>query len=320
MKCRICQNEIGNKNILFQERMFGTFEEFDYIQCSECGCLQIAVEPSDMSGYYPSNYYSFADNANTLHRVKNRIENWILKCIALKSLGIFSYTNFVANQAVLFKEHWEHYFEWLDPEYVNLNSGIVDIGCGSGVLLERLANTGFQHLYGIDPFIKEDIRNEKYHIDKKDLFSLTGTFDFIMLHHSFEHMSRQHDILEKLKSCLTEEGTILIRIPLADSFVYKEYGMNWFQLDVPRHFYLHTVKSLGLLANMHGLSIEKIVYDSTGKQFVYSERYKKGLKLQDNSLSFTKEQNKQFRQKANDLNSISQGDQACFFLKRKEVI
>jgi len=34
-------------------------DEFNYILCANCGCLQIEKAPDDMSKYYPRGYYSF---------------------------------------------------------------------------------------------------------------------------------------------------------------------------------------------------------------------------------------------------------------------
>ena len=53
-QCRICRGSFS-RQIRAREMMFGTRKKFDYLQCSECGCLQIAKIPSDMSDYYIEN-------------------------------------------------------------------------------------------------------------------------------------------------------------------------------------------------------------------------------------------------------------------------
>src|SRR5712692_4013534 len=58
MICRIYANAHGNREHVAKEMMFGFRDAFDYFQCAECGCLQIARFPDDMSRYYPASYYS----------------------------------------------------------------------------------------------------------------------------------------------------------------------------------------------------------------------------------------------------------------------
>jgi len=50
-------------------------------------------------------------------------------------------------------------------------------------------------------------------------------------------MPNPRNVFEKISGLLSDEGTLLIRIPVMDCFAWKEYGVNWFQLDAPRHFF-----------------------------------------------------------------------------------
>ena len=60
MKCKICENIQDNKPYQVREMMFGFRDVFSYFECSQCGCLQIDKIPTDMTKYYPSNYYSYS--------------------------------------------------------------------------------------------------------------------------------------------------------------------------------------------------------------------------------------------------------------------
>ena len=54
--CQIC-NAIDNYKIInTREMMFGTFEEFEYLECSYCGCLQLINPPQNTEKYYPEGY------------------------------------------------------------------------------------------------------------------------------------------------------------------------------------------------------------------------------------------------------------------------
>src|ERR1035441_659421 len=57
LACSICANVAGNSTYTVAEMMYGSGELFDYFECAECKCLQIAAVPDDLSRYYPSTYY-----------------------------------------------------------------------------------------------------------------------------------------------------------------------------------------------------------------------------------------------------------------------
>jgi hypothetical protein len=96
-------------------------------------------------------------------------------------------------------------------------------------------------------------------------------------------------------------------------------------LDAPRHFFLHSINSLELLAAKAGMKVTRIDYDSNELQFWGSEQYSKGIPLRpDNSLAaapakslFKKSDIRKFRREAKKLNSRNLGDQAVFYLKTK---
>ena len=115
---------------------------------------------------------------------------------------------------------------------------------------------------------------------------------------------------------------VLIRIPVV-SAAWGEYGVDWVQLDAPRHLYLHTEKSLGLLADQAGFRITNVDYDSWSFQFWGSEQYRMDIPLRDprsyavdpSRSSFTSAQMSAFQARAEEWNRDRRGDQACFFLQ-----
>jgi len=141
----------------------------------------------------------------------------------------------------------------------------------------------------------------------------------IMMHHSFEHMANPYEVLNHLSTLLKPSGFLLIRIPMADSFAYRKYGVNWYQLDAPRHFFLYTVKSMSLLAKQCGFEIDRIEYDSTEYQFINSEKYCRDISLHEDYI-VSSEYIKECRKSAHWLNKMKDGDQACFILRKQHVV
>src|SRR6185436_10142585 len=114
---------------------------------------------------------------------------------------------------------------------------ILDVGAGAGKLLLDLNFLGFRNLVGVDPFIEKDI----YHpsgvkILKKELKEMDQEFDLVMFNHSFEHMPEPLAILRKAHQLVRPGHFLVVRIPLAGSFAWRKYGVDWMALDAPRHF------------------------------------------------------------------------------------
>ena len=205
---------------------------------------------------------------------------------------------------------------------LNLNSKILDVGSGAGQLLHDLKILGFSNLLGIDLFIEQDLNYQNgVRIIKGDINALNQQFDFIMLHHSFEHMPDPLPTLKKLHSLLKPNRYLLIRIPIADSYAWRKYGVNWLQLDAPRHLYVHTTKSMTRLAEESGFKVADVIYDSSSFGLMGSEQYLKDIPLEDETSYnvnfgksiFTHEQVEYFDSKAAELNEKNDGDQACFY-------
>jgi len=175
--------------------------------------------------------------------------------------------------------------------------------------LYTLKEFGFRNLLGIDPFIESDIRYKNgVSILKKTINDIDEQFNLIMFHHSFEHME-PFETLREVTRLLAPDSFCIIRIPVADSWAWENYGVNWVQIDAPRHFFIHTRKSMAILASYAGLKIEKVICDSTDFQFWGSEQYKKDIALYPlNSFSvsprksmFSREQIRSFKKEPNNL-------------------
>jgi 2-polyprenyl-3-methyl-5-hydroxy-6-metoxy-1,4-benzoquinol methylase len=315
MECAICGNAFKNVTFWVKEMMFGTREKFKYFKCSICGCLQIAVIPKEISKYYPNNYYSYSKQEKPDLTLRRRMRNILLPYSFKYRLGLTSsLTGLVAN----FKYH--DIYTWLNKDIGKfVNKHVLDVGSGSGSLLTYFDKCGFKSLIGIDTFLREEITKGNVSMSRNEIFDLQKTFDLIMFHHSFEHMQNPHKIFKKLYSILSEEGKIIIRTPLIDSYAWRKYGVNWFQIDAPRHLFLHTVNSLTILAESNGFTIEKILYDSTWQQFFFSEIYQRNIGMLENRMNLSKKERTIYDLQAKSLNQLSDGDQACFYIRKNHI-
>jgi SAM-dependent methyltransferase len=213
------------------------------------------------------------------------------------------------------------HFPWMCPGLIDLDSKILDVGCGSGFLLEEMAAYGLKGLYGIDLFANISVQaHSNIHFKQCSLsdYELTE-FDLVMFHHSFEHFADPIETLCAARDRLADRGTILIRIPVADSDAFEKYRENWVHLDAPRHYFVPTQKSVEILADSCHLKLVGHYRDSNGFGIVGSECYLRGLPLGEESSLFSAKELAAFQAEAEYLNYENRGDSACFYLKRSET-
>jgi SAM-dependent methyltransferase len=320
MKCRICGNATNNKSMELRENLHATKELFSYFQCSECECIQISEIPADIGKYYPADYYAFNDHGGDKYMGKKldffrKTQSDYLIHGKSKFLGSLFTIGFPAPKV----------FTWIRNLKLSKNDRILDIGCGTGSNLKHMYQLGYLNLTGADPFIEKDYSfSESFKIHKIDPLDLdeSNRFDCIMMHHSFEHMEHERPILVKAKKLLKPGGKILIRIPVYSQPLLEKYGINLASLDAPRHFYVHSAKSMNILAREAGLAIDNIDYDADEFSFWASEEYIQDICSGDeNSYArnrkksiFSKSKIKEFKKEIKKLNDQRKSDCAAFYI------
>ena len=302
-ECKICHVTRDNDSYVAKEMMYGLRDQFDYFECAQCGCLQILNFPANISDYYPADYDAYAQvNEKTISPLKH---------VLMRQL-----TNLYLNGIVPYRlKRWA---PWLKKTGAKINSKILDVGCGTGTKLKELYEIGFLNLTGIDPFIPQNYTYyDRIHVYKKEVTQVNDKYDLIMMHHVFEHVPDPLQVLMQLNKILNPGGCVLIRIPVT-GYAWRTYKTDWIQLDAPRHLFLHSQKSIELLANEAGFSIDALIYDSTGFQFYGSELYAKGIPMKEFETRnfFDSGKMAEFEQSAVQLNKKSDGDQACFYLRK----
>lgn len=316
--CRVCDNKAENKEYILKEAMFGSSkgmgEEFTYFQCSSCQCLQIGSYPKDMDRYYPEDYVSLKKReGGKLNLIKRFFAE--SKSKAYLSDGADRGGNGKVSK----------YLAWAGGGNCSLDSKILDVGCGSGKLLLQYYKLGFKNLLGVDPFVDKDKEFENgIKILKQDIFGVSrdSKFDFIIMSHTLEHMMDQEKVLTRATELLNDDGCIFIRIPISDSHAWREYREHWINADPPRHFYLHSLKSLSLLAKKCSLDIDRIDYEAQAFGLFGSEQSRRGVSLKDSnsywvnkeSDLFTDKEILDFENKTKELNESGDGDFAIFYL------
>ncbi len=320
--CSICGNYADNKVWKAREMMLGLRDEFEYVECANCGCLQIRNIPENLAKYYPKNYYSLNDDPSLFF--KGTFKAWLKKqrdYFAITGKGFVG--KFVQSKMP------NHSIELFNFRHIAIKKSakILDVGSGTGIIPYVFKNAGFKHITGIDPYLEKDmVFNNGLTIRKQSLLDITEKdWDIIMFNHSFEHIAEPKNYLIQTAALLKPKGICIIRIPTVSSYAWQCYKENWVQLDAPRHLFLYSIKSLEILAAQTGFDYVKTSYESTAFQFLGSEQYQKDISLLNDNRSmycgnislFTANQINDYKAKAVRLNNEKLGDSiAAVFIKK----
>jgi SAM-dependent methyltransferase len=307
MRCAICGGTEGTTHRV-REMMFGTRQTFEYFRCVECGCCQLCGTV-DNAAQYPSEYHAFEMQPRprgmrgVLRRVRNRgvfrgdVVGRLLSALAPYPVG--SARN------------------WFARTRADIRARILDVGCGSGELVRDLREAGFPNAVGIDPFVpREVVQACGGSVRSAWLHETGGEYDVVMMHHVLEHMQDQEGALRDAARLLRPGGHCLVRVPIIPSHAWDRYRENWVQLDAPRHLFVHSERSLTMLAARAGLELECVEHDSTEFQFAGSELYERDLPLAHLPHAYSRAQLRRFRRAARRLNIARRGDQAAFYFRK----
>jgi SAM-dependent methyltransferase len=323
--CAVCGASGGHRPHRALERIFYSGRTFSYRECDSCGSLWLTDPPDDLDRYYPSGYYSFtAGEQPHESAIRSAAQRLFVRGVlsrAATARAVFVLTNRLRIPI----EPWVRLLGG-----VPLGSAILDVGSGSGRRLQTLRRVGFTNLTGIDAFLPEDagkVASERgVTLRRGTVEEVTGSFDLVMFHHSLEHMNDPSGVLRAARRLLTPGGAVIVRVPLAQTFAWRCYGMSWVQVDAPRHQFLFSEKGFRLLAQQVGLAVRAVVYDSNAFQFWGSELHLRGVPVRQHDGAagapvdqFSPREVARFEERARQLNRRKDGDQAAFLLTAVEA-
>lgn len=142
---------------------------------------------------------------------------------------------------------------------------IVDVGCGSGSMLERLAALGYSDLHGID-IVQPQTQGAGISFVECDLDDLHTAFesasvDMIVSVEVFEHVENLGSLLKELSRLLRADGQMLITTPNVHSIEARLRLLVLGQLKQfdrigdPTHISPIFMHPFSLLLKRHGLEV-----------------------------------------------------------------
>jgi SAM-dependent methyltransferase len=324
-RCPACLSASRTEVLTVRENMFGIKAEFDYAVCADCGSLALISIPEDMAAYYPTNYYSVdLDPERALGATGVRQFAQLVIGSVIWGRGMVSG---VATAVIPRRQLRTLISVLASIRRAGLINGrhtrVLDVGCGSGMLVFALGLAGVQDVTGVDPFLAgERDLSTGGRLKRQDLSEVEGRYDLIMFHHSFEHVPDPQASLRQALERLTPGGRVLIRMPTPSSHAFETYGTAWVQLDAPRHLAVLSRPGFESVCKRVGAGVVSVDDDSTGFQFWGSEQYLRGIPLMDgqsvmvkpSQAPFPRAQLRGWERRAVALNRAGRGDQAAWVI------
>ena len=262
--CHLCKSNKLTHLLDGQDRLHGTPGVFPIVQCQSCSLAFIHPQPAleDIPSFYPTHYYAYTAEKQPNHPPLKRLELYFR---ARKKAEILSkYYNYPRKfEKNLFFSFLTLFNKKINdvPAYIN-HGKLLDIGCGKGTYLLEMKKLGWD-TQGVE------LSEGAVGVAKQSgLNVLQGTLEEACLPAESIDFARMADVLEHLPHpthtmlevyrILKPEGTLLISVPNIRSLTFKIFGTYWFPLEIPRHLFFYTPRSLKKLCNDSGFHVEDL--------------------------------------------------------------
>jgi len=141
---------------------------------------------------------------------------------------------------------------------------LLDIGCADGSFLAAMAQLGWD-VYGVEPdelgVRRANTRLLMFQPPRvfcgvlEDAGYASEHFDLITLWHVIEHLPHPLATLREVRRLLRPRGRVIILTPRWGSLESLLFGRYWSGLDLPRHLWFFTDRSLQALIEHAGMTV-----------------------------------------------------------------
>ena len=212
----------------------GAAATFAVVRCRGCGLAYVNPRPTsaEIGAYYPDDYHTARGAGGVAQRLEDAWRRRQFGEVAAWLAG-------------------------LRPA----RGRLLDVGCGSGELLEALRADGWR-VCGVEPSARSaeiaraqrslDVRAATF--ESADLHE--QTFDVVVFAAALEHFHDPLFALTRARALLAPGGLVAVLfLPRLDAPQVRLFGPRWIGLDLPRHLYHFEPRSFAETARRAGLRI-----------------------------------------------------------------
>jgi len=242
--CPLCRSTTVSDFVTAPDRFHLREVQYQLLRCTSCWCVWLAnpPRPEEMGPHYSEDYHE-AIVTGAEHTGAKRWQTHRKVIAQYKEQG-----------------------------------AILDVGCSSGSFLASM-RSGRWKLYGIemDESTAERARAnsgaEVFVGDVMDAPFGPNSFDVITGFDVLEHMYQPREFLERVMSWLRPGGIFFAKFPNIDSWEAKLFGTYWYGLELPRHLYHFSPRSMNYLVADLGVREPYIKANGQGAHAGHSLRY-----------------------------------------------
>jgi len=261
--CLLCENE---GNLLYgglRDFLFGAPGIWSLMRCPNCGLVWLNPRPlPDDIGKLYSQYYTHQipeHPQKNLAGIRKRAKASILQsCFGYRMDGSNRILGSVLGRIGLLEEIIGAGVRYLKA---GDKGRLLDVGCGNGLFLDRMRQYGWD-VMGVETdgcavsVAREKFGLEVFHGSLEEAMFPEGCFDAITVNHVIEHISDPIRLLKECCRLLRPYGKLAIITPNMDSLGAHLFCECWRGLEIPRHQFLFTQKTLRACIEAAGLDVQ----------------------------------------------------------------
>ena len=276
--CALCGGSGTPLHTQLSDRLFDATGTWSLLSCTGCSLVWLDPQPESPLELY-DRYYTHGGEADP--ETASLLRRAVYRGIPTARMGypptpgappLERWLGQVLAWIGPLREIAEHGVMWLP---VSRRGRLLDVGCGSGLFLERMRDFGWQ-VAGVEPdapaasAAKQRLGDDTLVVDDLDDPALASeSFDAVTLSHVIEHVPDPVGTLGRCRELLAPTGTLVCVTPNTRSLGARSFGASWLHWDPPRHLHLFDPTSLEQATQEAGLEVERVTTPGSTAHFIW---------------------------------------------------
>jgi 2-polyprenyl-3-methyl-5-hydroxy-6-metoxy-1,4-benzoquinol methylase len=217
--CDLCGATRARELYTARDRLRNSEQVFHIVECAGCGVLRTLPEMSEreLALFYPRDYWGGEEPGVEWVRSSQKEKTDFIAACGLKG------------------------------------GSVLDVGCGSGFFLRALDPNRWS-CFGVETG-EAAAAAARRALGAGRVFRGTliesacadEAFDVVTFWSALEHTNEPRENLAEARRIIKPGGSVVLQVPNAASYQARIFGGDWFALDVPRHRYHFTLRTLSAL-------------------------------------------------------------------------